>query len=187
MFLPYLKPRTLCLWVKHCTRDVYLTITELPHVISFLVRFDLAILSFHLCKKLLMFLLFSPCFPKSLVFFCVPIVTDIKWEMMRRKQLQKCLKCLFPMQVFDMSVLALFLAQTVLWQDSLFICICCHCCDFSFDFCFHPKWQVAVVHCMQFLEFGRREVPQGQGLLLIFALFSAFAFVFLICKLLISS
>lgn len=40
---------------------------------------------------------------------------------------------------------------------------------------------------MQFLEFWRGAVSQGQGQLLIFALISVLSFVFLICKLLISS
>lgn len=49
MFLPILSLGLCVVWVKHYTRDVYLTITELPYVISFLVRLDLACLSFLLC------------------------------------------------------------------------------------------------------------------------------------------
>lgn len=49
---------------------------------------------------------------------------------------------------------------------------------------FIPKQQVAVVHCMQFLEFGRRKAFQKQSHLMIFALISVLSFVFLICKLL---
>lgn len=60
----------LCvLWVKYCTRVMYLTITELPHLMSVLVRFDLSGLSFlSPLKETVNVLLLNPSFPKSLSF-----------------------------------------------------------------------------------------------------------------------
>lgn len=81
---------------------------------------------------------------------------------MRRKQVQKCLRCLFPVQcrLSDVSVLSLFLAQAVLGLGRTHYLSSCtgFAAFFLLTYFFISKQQVAAVHCMQFLESGSGEV-----------------------------